>query len=72
MVISLIVVINELSRYPEVEVVKGTGAEDDIEACDNIFARRVSCKRLKSENGPLFNGNNIFIYSRIKISGIQN
>ena len=63
---------DELSGYAELEVVKGTGAEDDIEACDNIFARRVYCKRLKSDNGSLFSGNNIFIYSRIKISSIQN
>ena len=53
----LLVVIDELSRYPEVEVVKGTGAEDNIEAFDNIFARRGYCKILKSDNGPPFNDN---------------
>ena len=32
-------VIDELSRYPEVAVVKGTGADQNIEAFDVIFAK---------------------------------
>ena len=52
----LLVVIDELSRYPEVAVVKGTGAEHNIQAFDDIFTRHGYCERLKTDNGPPFNG----------------
>ena len=52
----LLVVIDNLSRYPEVEVVRGTGGEENIEAFDNIFTRHGYCKTLKTDNGPPFNG----------------
>ena len=53
----LLVVIDELSRYPEVAVVKGTSADANIPALDDMFARHGFCKRLKSDGGPPFNGN---------------
>ena len=40
----LLVVIHKLSRYSEVEVVNGTGAETNIEALDTIFSRHGYCK----------------------------
>ena len=53
----LLVVIDEFSRYPEVAVVKGTSAEANIPALDEMFARHGFCRRLKSDGGPPFNGN---------------
>ena len=52
----LLVVIDELSRYPEVEIVKGTSSDANIKAFDNIFARHGFCDTLKTDNGPPFNG----------------
>ena len=52
----LLVVIDEFSRYPEVAIVKGTSAEANIPALDNMFARHGFCKRLKTDGGPPFNG----------------
>lgn len=68
----LLVVIDELSRYPEVEVVKSTGAEENIEAFDNIFARHGFCKQLKTDNGPPFNGKDSHLLQRyFKWAGIH-
>ena len=53
----LLVLVDELSRYPEVAVVKGTSADANIPALDDIFARHGFCKRLKTDGGPPFNGN---------------
>ena len=53
----LLVVIDKLSRYPEVAVVNSTSADDNIEAFDNIFTRHGYCKDLISDGGPPFNGN---------------
>lgn len=48
-------VIDLLTRYPEVAVVKGSSAEDNIHAFDDIFARHFPPKLLLSDNGPPFN-----------------
>ena len=53
----LIVLVDLLSRYPEVVVVKGTAAEDNIPALDDIFSRHGFPQVLYSDNGPPFNGN---------------
>ena len=53
----ILVVIDKLSRYPEVVEVKGTGAEPNIEAFDTIFSRHGYCKTLVTDGGPPFNGN---------------
>ena len=52
----ILVVIDKLSRYPEVAIVNSTSAEENIEAFDNIFTRHGYCKDLTSDNGPPFNG----------------
>jgi len=62
----LLVDIDELSRYPEVAVVKGTGAEQDI------FTRHGYRKRLKTDNGPPFNCNeNHFLQEYFQWAGIN-
>ena len=67
----LLVVIDELSRYPEVAVVKGTGAEQNIEAFESIFSRHGYCERLKTDNGPPFNGKeNHLLQEYFKWAGI--
>ena len=53
----LLVLIDKLSRYPEVMVVNSTSAEANIEAFDTIFSRHGYCENLTSDNGPPFNGN---------------
>ncbi|CAB3999893.1 Transposon Ty3-G Gag-Pol poly [Paramuricea clavata] len=49
----LIVVIDEYSRYPEVEILTTTSA---IPKLDAIFSRQGIPEILKSDNGPPFNG----------------
>ena len=51
----VIVVIDLLTRYPEVEIVKGTGADDNIHCIDTIFARHFSPKLLLTDGGPPWN-----------------
>ena len=52
----LMVVIDEYSRFPEVEIVTSTSARSTIPKLDAIFARQGIPEVLKSDNGPLFNG----------------
>ena len=52
----LLVVIDALTRYPEVAIVKGTGADDNIQAFSDIFSRHGVPARLHSNNGAPFNG----------------
>ena len=51
----VLVVIDLLTRYVEVEVVKGTSAEDNIHALDNIFSRHNPPEVLLTDSGPPFN-----------------
>ena len=51
----LLVVIDLLSRFPEVAVVKGTSAEANIQALDDIFSRHFSPQLFLTDNGPPFN-----------------
>jgi hypothetical protein len=53
----LMVVIDEYSRYPEVELLKSTSTKTDVPKIDKIFASFGIPKVLKSDNGPPFNGN---------------
>ena len=67
----ILVVIDETTKYPEVAVVKGTSAEANIEAFDNIFARHGFCSILKTDGGPPFNGNeNHLLQKYFKWAGI--
>jgi hypothetical protein len=52
----LLVVVDYMSRYPEVEVVNGTSATANVVAFDTIFSRHGFPKVLRSDNGAPFNG----------------
>ena len=52
----ILVLIEALTRYPEVLVVKGTGADDNIHSFSEVFARHGYLRYLHSDNGPPFNG----------------
>ena len=52
----LLVVIDEYSRFPEVEIVYSTSANAVIPKLDAIFARQGIPEVVKSDNGPPFNG----------------
>ena len=52
----ILVVVDGLTRYPEVAVVKSTSAEDNIQAFAEVFSRHGIPRRLHSENGTPFNG----------------
>ena len=52
----ILVLIDALTRYPEVLVVKGTGADDNIHSFSEVFARHGYPRYLHSDNGPPFNG----------------
>ena len=52
----LLVVIDKYSRFPEVEIVKPTSAKSIIPRLDAIFARQGIPDKLKTDNGPPFNG----------------
>ena len=51
----LMVVIDEYSRFPEVEILTSTSARAVIPKLDAIFARQGILDVLKSDNGPPFN-----------------
>ena len=55
----LLVVIDEHSRFPEVEITTSTSARSTIPKLDAIFARQGIPDVLKSDNGPPFNGQEI-------------
>ena len=48
----LLVVIDEYSRFPEVEIVKSTSATSVIPKLDFIFARQGIPDELKTDNAP--------------------
>ena len=52
----MLVVIDKLSRFPEVVEVSGTSAQANIVAFDTIFSRHGFCKTLTTDGGPPFNG----------------
>ena len=55
----ILVVIDLYSRYPEVDIVKSTSAQAIIPKLDRIFATHGLPKKVKSDNGPPFNGSDI-------------
>ena len=68
----VLLVIDELTRYPEAIVVNSTRADANIEAFDNIFSRHGYCKRLKTDGGPPFNGKeNHDLQKYFKWAGIE-
>lgn len=51
----LLVVVDDYSRFPEVEFVKSTAATTVIPRLDVIFARQGIPEKIRSDNGPPFN-----------------
>ena len=52
----VLVIIDDYSRFPEIEVVHSSSAEAVIPKHDRIFAAYGVPQVVKSDNGPLFNG----------------
>ena len=68
----ILVIIDGLSRYPEVIVVDGTSAEDNIKAFTEVFSRHSFPEVIHSDNGPPFNGNDAHLLQEFfKRSGIE-
>ncbi|XP_061176121.1 uncharacterized protein K02A2.6-like [Saccostrea echinata] len=59
----LMVVMDEYSRYPIVDILKSTSAKAVIPKLDKIFAEFGIPKILKTDNGPPFNGTEFRQYS---------
>jgi len=60
----LFVVIDDHSRYPEVEIVTSTSTKVVTQKLDTIFARFGIPRVVKSDNGPPFNGNDFANYAK--------
>ena len=58
----LLVVTDTYSNFPEVEIVTSTSAKACIPKLDCIFATHGIPKKIKTDNGPPFNGNDIKRY----------
>ena len=52
----LLVVVDDYSRYPEVDVVSSTSAKSVIPKLDRMFSQFGVPETVKSDNGPPFNG----------------
>ena len=65
----LLVVVDTYSQFPEIEVVKSTEAKVCIPKLDRIFATHRIPAKLKSDNGPPFNGKEFENY--VKTLGID-
>ena len=60
----ILVIIDALTRYPEVITVKGTSAHDNIHAFAEAFARHGTPQVLRSDNGAPFNGNDTHLLQK--------
>ena len=52
----VLVVIDDYSRFPEVEIVRSTSAKAVLPKLDRVFAAYGVPQVVKSDNGPPFNG----------------
>jgi hypothetical protein len=52
----LLVIIDEYSRFPVVEIVRSTSARTVIPVVDRVMSLLGVCKTLKTDNGPPWNG----------------
>ena len=59
-----IVLIDEYSRFPEVEIVRSTSAEAVIPKLHRILCTHGIPDEIKSDNGPPFNGKEIKHYAK--------
>ncbi|XP_043245814.1 uncharacterized protein K02A2.6-like [Amphibalanus amphitrite] len=60
----LLVVIDEYSRYPEVEITSSTSGLATIPVLDKIFATHGIPESVKTDGGPPFNGHDFAMYAR--------
>ena len=68
----LLVVVDRLTRYPEVEIVAGTSGEDNVAALDSILARHGNPAVLITDNGAPFNGGHDHILQKyLRQEGIR-
>ena len=68
----LIVLIDMLSKYPEVEVVNSTNADTNVKVLDDIFSRHGFPQSLRTDNGPPWNGNKSHLMQKyLKWCGIK-
>ena len=61
---SHLVVTDEYSRFPEVDVISSTSAKTVIPHLDMIFSRHGIPDVVKTDNGPPFNGNEFQTFSK--------
>ncbi len=62
----LLVIMDDYSRYPEVEIVRSTAATTIIPKLDRIFATHGIPDIVKSDNGPPFSGHEFAAYADAK------
>ncbi|XP_033122517.1 uncharacterized protein K02A2.6-like, partial [Anneissia japonica] len=60
----LLVVIDEYSRFPEVEIVRSLAAKTVIPVLDKLFSSRGIPDKFKTDNGPPFNGDEFKAFAR--------
>ena len=60
----VMVVIDEYSRYPEVEVISSVSSNTVLPRLETIFARQGIPSTMKSDNGPPFNGKEFRDFSK--------
>ena len=65
----ILVVIDMLSKYPEVLYTDSTSADENIEILDNIMSRNDYCRNLRTDNGPPWNSHAMKTY--LKWAGIN-
>ena len=64
--------IDEYSRYPEVELVSSTSAQAVVPHIDKIFTTHVFPETMKTDGGPPFNGNDSHTYQQnMKWAGVK-
>ncbi|KAK3749040.1 hypothetical protein QZH41_005695 [Actinostola sp. cb2023] len=60
----LLVVIDDYSRFPEVEIVHSTSADAVVPHLDNIISRHQIPIKIRTDNGPPFNSESFAQYTR--------
>ena len=65
----ILVVIDMLSKYPEVSYTDSTSADENIEILDNTMSRNDYCRNLRTDNGPPWNFHAMKTY--LKWAGIN-
>ena len=58
----LLVIINQYSRFPEVEILRSTAASATIPKLDSIFAHHGYPVKVRTDNGPPWNSTEIDNY----------